>query len=315
MTQFPDEQSGRQRPFGPGEKSGGQYTGGSSSSSSSGSGSNAGQGPYTPGSSSSERGQQYSATGSSSDREGVQYTGGPGQRNSGPYNASSERGAYAATRTDSGSAAYGESGSGSGISIANPTVLGVVILGLALVLLGCYYAGFILTSGPIVRMAVGTILLFGGIAQVLAGMWGFRRNSDMTGTIFTAIGAFLAAIGFLFMPTGILLPLDVAGTGFLVLGLFFLCGAILAAVLWLGIMRENSLLSFTTILLALAFLLLGIGHLAFNNAILLGIGGWIAIICGLFAWASAALQLLGKFDLQENLTESRETRQPAVAAD
>src|SRR5689334_2701826 len=135
------------------------------------------------------------------------------------------------------------------MDVANPDVLGMGVLAFVTVLLGCYYAGFIIPFGPFTRLAIGAVITIGGIVEVLAGMWAFRRNSEMTASIFTAYGGFLVIIGYLFLSTGILLPLTAVGVLHVVLGLFFLCWAIFAGVLWLGCMRVNSILRIAIALL------------------------------------------------------------------
>lgn len=186
------------------------------------------------------------------------------------------------------------------LSVANPDILGLGTLALVTAMLGCYYASFIITYGPFVRMAIGIILIIGGIVEVLAGMWAFHRNTETTASIFTAYGGFLTTAGILFLSTNIVLALTATGNLHLVLGLLYLCWAIFACVLSLGVIRANSIVSITFLLLTLTFLILAIGHLASDNIVLLRIGGWIAIVCAIAAWVDVAFNVLG---LVENVQE------------
>jgi succinate-acetate transporter protein len=202
---------------------------------------------------------------------------------------------------------YADTPTGSGykaehreLRVANPDVLGLGTLALITAMLGCYYASFIITYGPFVRMAIGIVLIIGGIVEVLAGMWAFHRNTETTASIYTAYGGFLAVIGTLFLSTSLVLALTATGNLHLVLGLLFLCWTIFAFVLSLGVIRANSIVSITFLLLALAFLILAIGHLAYDNITLLRIGGWIAIICAITAWIDVAFNVLG---IVENVQE------------
>jgi succinate-acetate transporter protein len=204
-------------------------------------------------------------------------------------------------------------------SIASPDALGLGMLAFTTIVLGCYYANFILPGGLLlpynlfVRMSVGPILLGGGIVELLAGMWAFRRNSVNTANVFSAYGGFLLMIGYLFLPTGILTPLTIVGVARLILGLVFLCWTIFTVVLMAGSFRTNSALRATLILLALAYLFLAIGGFA-NSVALLRIGGWLAIICALVAWVGTALELLGRGSIQEAFNfSSRRSQQPATA--
>ncbi|HEX3642806.1 MAG TPA: acetate uptake transporter, partial [Ktedonobacteraceae bacterium] len=186
--------------------------------------------------------------------------------------------------------------------VANPIPLGLCVLAFTTAILGAYYAGFIIpyqTTGS--RMAVGAIIFIGGIVQLLAGMWEFRRNNTIAATVFASYGGFLAALGLVFMP-GINITGLLGGASHLALGLFFLCWTILSAVLLVGSMRTNRL--FVTILglLFVSYLFLTIGQLARDNRILLGIGGWLGILCALAAWYAAMVYMTGGTrNLQESL--------------
>jgi uncharacterized protein len=198
---------------------------------------------------------------------------------------------------------------------ASPDVLGLGMLGFATLILGCYYASFIIPFGPLALRAVGALLMVGGIVGILAGMWAFRRNSETTASIFSAYGGFLATIGFIFLPTGILLPLAVAGNLRLVLGLFFLCWAVFAVVLSLNAIRTSSILGLTMIVLALAYLFLAFGHFANDNIALLRIGGWIAIISAVIAMVGVAFKVLGRVESIQERFGSAAARQHIVTAE
>jgi len=186
--------------------------------------------------------------------------------------------------------------------VANPIPLGLCVLAFTTAILGAYYAGFIIpyqTTGS--RMAVGAIIFIGGIVQLLAGMWEFRRNNTIAATVFASYGGFLAALGLVFMP-GINITGLLGGASHLALGLFFLCWTILSAVLLVGSMRTNRL--FVTILglLFVSYLFLTVGQLARDNRILLGIGGWLGILCALAAWYAAMVYMTGGTrNLQDSL--------------
>jgi len=186
--------------------------------------------------------------------------------------------------------------------VANPIPLGLCVLAFTTAILGAYYAGFIIpyqTTGS--RMAVGAIIFIGGIVQLLAGMWEFRRNNTIAATVFASYGGFLAALGLVFMP-GINITGLLGGASHLALGLFFLCWTILSAVLLVGSMRTNRLFVSILGLLFVSYLFLTIGQLARDNRILLGIGGWLGILCALAAWYAAMVYMTGGTrNLQESL--------------
>ena len=161
-------------------------------------------------------------------------------------------------------------------------------------LLGSVYAGFIVPSvGTNLSIDVGAALFYGGLAQILAGMWEFRRENVVVATIFSAYGGFLAAFGVIFIPGfGILDLLNQTFSVHPVLGLFFLCWTIGSAVLFLSAFRTNVALLETLAFLFLGFLFLTIGELAGGVFALFVVGGWLAIISALLAWYTALAGLL-----------------------
>ena len=177
--------------------------------------------------------------------------------------------------------------------VASPAPLGLGMIAFTTAILGCFYAGFIIpyeASG--MRAAIAAALLIGGVILVLAGMWEFRKSYLMTATTFTSYGGFLSILGLIFLPnTGIMASL---GTGIhLLLGLFFLCWTIYAAVLVLGALRTSTSLVATLGFLFLAYLFWTIGQLASASVVLMIIGGWLAIVCAIIAWFASAASILG----------------------
>src|SRR5947209_11068548 len=79
-------------------------------------------------------------------------------------------------------------------SVANPIPLGLSALAFTTAIIGCAYAGFIIPSvRSSLSLAVGAALFYGGIVQLLAGMWEFRKANTIAATIFSAYGGFLLA--------------------------------------------------------------------------------------------------------------------------
>jgi succinate-acetate transporter protein len=181
-------------------------------------------------------------------------------------------------------------------SVANPIPLGLSVLAFTTAVLGAYHAGFIIPyQTPGSRVAVGAIVAIGGLVQLLAGMWEFRRNNTIAATVFSSYGGFLTAIGLV-----LLLGLTLGGLIHLALGLFFLCWTIFLGILLLASLRGEHFLTPTLGLLFAAYLILTIGQLAYDNRVLLIIGGWIAIIAALVAWFAALANMTGTTNLRES---------------
>lgn len=179
-------------------------------------------------------------------------------------------------------------------NVADPIPLGMSAFAFTTVIIGCVYAGFILPGvGRGISLAVAAALLYGGLVQILAGMWEFKKNNTVAATIFTSYGGFLAAFGIVFLPAfGIEKSLVANASLTPALGLFFLCWTIFSGILFLGSMRTSMAMLLVLILLFISFLLLTIGELGGANTVLLIIGGWFGIVSGLVAWYVALADML-----------------------
>lgn len=180
------------------------------------------------------------------------------------------------------------------LNVGDPIPLGMSAFAFTTVIIGCVYAGFILPGvGKGISLAVAAALFYGGLVQILAGMWEFKKNNTMAATIFTSYGGFLAAFGILFLPAfGIEKSLVASSSLLPALGLFFLCWTIFTGILFLGSLRTNMAMLLVLLLMFVGFLLLTIGELGGANTVLLIIGGWFSIVSGLVAWYVALADML-----------------------
>lgn len=182
--------------------------------------------------------------------------------------------------------------------VADPIPLGLSAFAFTTAVLGCTYAGFILPRGGVgISLVVAAALFYGGIVQILAGMWEFRKDNTIAATIFSSYGGFLVAFGIVFLPGfGIFQALNQAAILHLALGLFFLCWTIFSGVLFLGSLRTNLALLIVLALMFLSYLFLTIGELAGGSVVLLVIGGWLGIATALVAWYTALAEMLRSAD-------------------
>jgi succinate-acetate transporter protein len=123
-------------------------------------------------------------------------------------------------------------------------------------------------------------LFYGGIVQVLAGMWEFRRANTFAAVAFSSYGAFwlsFAAYARFVAPT---LPADDAH---LATGLFLLAWTVFTAGMLLAALRTSVLLVVVFSLLLITFVLLTVG--AFTSVAALSIaGGWAGLATAAGAW-------------------------------
>ena len=131
----------------------------------------------------------------------------------------------------------------------------------------------------------GVALMFGGIAQLIAGTIQFRNGSTFTGVLFTSFGAFwlsLWAIAEFFLKD---VPPAQVGHA---LGLFLYGFGIFAAWLWLASFRTNALVVLSLGLLAATLFVLGVGNYS-GSALTIETGGYMGLaVAFLAAYLSCA---------------------------
>src|ERR1044072_4240731 len=99
-----------------------------------------------------------------------------------------EAATFRGTDATGGRAATERPESPAAFTIANPGPLGLAAFALTTFVLSMFNAGLLDSSGePIV---FGLALAYGGIAQLLAGMWEFRTGNTFGATAFTSYAAF-----------------------------------------------------------------------------------------------------------------------------
>src|SRR5579875_3026327 len=168
-------------------------------------------------------------------------------------------------------------------SMANPAPLGLCAFALTTFVLSAANAGWF-TGAQIV---VGMAYFYGGLAQLLAGMWEFRSGNTFGGTAFSSYGGFWLAVGVILQ----FHPNVIAGGAPIAAGFFLLGWTIFTGLMFLGTLRTNLALMAVFFFLFLTFLALAIG--AFASSVALNtIGGWLGIITALIAWYTALAGLL-----------------------
>ncbi len=125
----------------------------------------------------------------------------------------------------------------------------------------------------------GVALMFGGIAQLIAGTIQFRTGNTFTGVLFTAFGAFwlsLYAIAEFFLKDVPALQVGHA------LGLFLYGFGIFAAWLWLASFRTNVVVVVALAGLAATLFVLGAGNYG-GNGLTVEIGGYMGLVVAFLA--------------------------------
>jgi succinate-acetate transporter protein len=161
---------------------------------------------------------------------------------------------------------------------ANPAPLGLAAFALTTFVLSMFNAGLLEGTGePIV---FGLALAYGGLAQLLAGMWEFRTGNTFGATAFTSYGAFWLSFWAFVQFFEKAVPEGEAGNA---VGLYLIAWGIFTSYMFIASLRTTGAIALVFVLLAITFIVLGIGNAAESSGIV-KLGGWIGIATALAAW-------------------------------
>lgn len=169
---------------------------------------------------------------------------------------------------------------------ANPAPLGLLCFALTTILLSAHNAGFFGLDASILAMAV----FYGGIAQVFAGIFEWRKNNTFATTAFISYGFFwLTLAGIIVFPKlGIAdRPSELAMSAYLAMW------GLMSFVMWIATFRLNKALQLTFFLLVVAFALLAAGDFTGNRA-LTRIAGFEGMALGFVAMYTGLAQVLNE---------------------
>lgn len=183
-------------------------------------------------------------------------------------------------------------------TIADPLPLGLAGLASATFIVSAVYAGwFRLTD---IDMAIPVVLIFGGIGQLLAGMWAFRRGNVLVATVLSTLGAFYASWAILhwMMLTNLLPKIRLATDRSVVEGTFMLTFCVIVAYLGVAALAQNRGLAAMLFILALSLLCVGLDTIIGTKSKMwiLSLGGYTRIVAAAMAfYLSAALSINSAF--------------------
>jgi succinate-acetate transporter protein len=165
---------------------------------------------------------------------------------------------------------------------ANPAPLGLAAFAATTFILSVLNANLVGLPGGLGGV-LAVALAYGGIAQLLAGMWEFRTGNTFGTVAFSSYGAFWISVFVLFK---IGPPVTHAG-----LALYLYPWAIFTTIMLVASLRTTGVLVAVFLLLTITFFLLAIGNAgltgtqATNSTVKLR--GWFGIITAIGAWYGA----------------------------
>jgi succinate-acetate transporter protein len=181
--------------------------------------------------------------------------------------------------TVGGREAAAEAQAGAGWSVADPGPLGLAAFALTTFVLSMFNAELVSKAGEPVVLALA--LAYGGLAQLLAGMWEFRTGNTFGAVAFTSFGAFWLS----FWAYGAFFAKEIPNktdAGHAV-GLYLIAWGIFTTYMFVASLRTTAAISVVFALLAATFLLLGIGNSGAHTSIV-KLGGWFGLATAVAAW-------------------------------
>ena len=165
--------------------------------------------------------------------------------------------------------------------IGNPAVVGLAGFGMTTLILQFHNLGWV-GFGPVLWLG----LLFGGSAQLIAGLLEFKTGNNFGFCAFTGYGAFWISLC-LYLIFGTNKALDnlypvLKLTGH-DLGIYLVMWTLFTGILFVAAMKHHGTLALIFLTLLLGFLGLDFKELA-GNALLGTIAAWDLILCALLAW-------------------------------
>jgi succinate-acetate transporter protein len=162
--------------------------------------------------------------------------------------------------------------------LADPGPLGLAGFALTTFVLSMFNADLVGKGGePVV---LGLALAYGGLAQLLAGMWEFRTGNTFGAVAFTSFGAFWLSYFVLVTFDAKLIPAADAGHA---IGLYLIAWGIFTTYMFFASLRTTVAIAVVFLLLALTFIALGIGN-AGPHPNIVKLGGWLGLATAVAAW-------------------------------
>ena len=148
-------------------------------------------------------------------------------------------------------------------------------------------------GGGLLPMVAGLALAYGGVAQLIAGLWEFRTGNTFGAVAFCSFGAFWISFYFIVQSAGKNVPTEV----FSGLGLYLWMWGIFTAYMFIASLRTTGAVALVFLLLTITFFVLGIGNssLAGTTNVTNGtikLGGYLGIVTAIAAWYASFAAVL-----------------------
>ncbi|MCW3032170.1 MAG: hypothetical protein JWM60_515 [Solirubrobacterales bacterium] len=164
-----------------------------------------------------------------------------------------------------------------GFKPADPGPLGLAAFAMTTFVLSMFNANLVDARG--VPVVLGLALAYGGIVQLLAGMWEFRTGNTFGAVAFSSFGAFWIS----FWALNVFYAKDIGGNAGHAVGLYLWAWAIFTTYMAVAALRVSGAVLLVFVLLAATFALLAIGASGAHETVTHW-GGYIGIATAAAAW-------------------------------
>ncbi len=174
-----------------------------------------------------------------------------------------------------------------GTGIADPAPLGLAAFALTTFLLSAFNAGWMTSASGLAWL--GYAFAYGGLGQLLAGMWEFRNRNVFGATAFASYGGFWIGLGLYFVLVGNTLlahPLLAHEFGKDV-GWILLAFAIFNTYMLIWSTQVNAAVFAVFLTLELTEIILFIGNLSASSGTV-KFGGYVGVLTAICAWYASA---------------------------
>jgi succinate-acetate transporter protein len=173
-------------------------------------------------------------------------------------------------------------------SIADPGPLGLAAFALTTFILSLFNAGMVDTPG-LTHIVLPMALVYGGVIQILAGMWEFKKNNTFGALVFSSYGAFW--VGLAVMEWLVLEEVPKADV-LTAKGIYLIAWTIPTVYMLIASFRTSKVLAGVFCVLMVTFLLLIFGKFNPDITWLTEWGGYLGIVTAFGAWYASASGLL-----------------------
>lgn len=158
--------------------------------------------------------------------------------------------------------------------VANPAAVGLAGFGLTTMVLQFHNVGWMTSIGPVIWLG----LVFGGAAQLFAGLQEQKTGNNFGYCAFTSYGAFWIALCLMLLGN----KYDIFSASTTDVGWFLVAWTLLTAILWVASLRIHGAMAFTFTTLLIGFILLDLAHFGYPEMTVWA--GYELMICASSAW-------------------------------